>query len=375
MLDVIRRLGVFPRFCVLELTLRCNFRCMHCGSFAGTPREDELSTEEWLEVADALGELQCAHVTLGGGEPTLFKDWPLIAKRLLANGVQVNMVTNGRTWTDETTQLARDAGLANVAFSLDGLEETHDRTRRSPGSFRRIMAAFDSCHAAGFQVAAITAINKQNMAELPELRRVLAEARVEQWQFQLGTPAGHMTENPELVVEPEDLLTIIPLLASFRHMKGLPRMVATDNVGYYGRFERDLRHPKDSIGFWTGCRAGLQTLGIESNGNVKGCLSLPSERHERHNFVEGNLRDTSLAELWNAPDGFAYTRQFTTEDLGGFCKTCPYNDICRGGCTWLSYSSSGFPRENPYCFYRVAVEHGRFDLLDDEDAAAVGDAP
>ena len=41
------------------------------------------------------------------------------------------------------------------------------------------------------------------------------------------------------------------------------------------------------------------------------------------------------------------------DDLWGFCKSCYYADICRGGCTWTADSLFGRPGNNPYCHYRV----------------------
>ena len=57
MLEVFRRTGFFPRACGWELTLRCNMGCTHCGSLAGKAREDELTTDECLRLADQLVEV------------------------------------------------------------------------------------------------------------------------------------------------------------------------------------------------------------------------------------------------------------------------------------------------------------------------------
>ena len=75
MIDLLQRLGYYPRFCVWELTLACDMRCLHCGSFAGARRPDELTFEEMLQVAEQLIRLGCEKVTLGGGEPTLHPRW------------------------------------------------------------------------------------------------------------------------------------------------------------------------------------------------------------------------------------------------------------------------------------------------------------
>jgi radical SAM protein with 4Fe4S-binding SPASM domain len=87
--------------------------------------------------------------------------------------------------------------------------------------------------------------------------------------------------------------------------------------------------------------------------------------HKENLFVEGNIRQESLATIWHRPGGFAYNREFTPEQLGGFCSVCRYREICRGGCSWTAYSHTNNRFDNPYCFYRQAVKHQRFDLLDE----------
>ena len=111
-------------------------------------------------------------------------------------------------------------------------------------------------------------------------------------------------------------------------------------------------------------------IGIESNGNVKGCLSLPSARHGKDVFLEGNLREHSLQEIWTRPGAFAYNRDFKLEQLAGFCAVCRYRDICRGGCSWTAYSHTQSRFNNPYCFYRQAVLHKRLELLGEDEPSA-----
>ncbi len=371
MLEVLRRLGIFPRSCVLELTLRCNLSCRHCGSYGGRAREGELELAEWLRVADELAALMCERVTLGGGEPTLNPDWPRIGERLASRGVKVNLVSNGVAWSREDAARARDAGLENAAFSLDGLEAAHDYQRRRAGSFRLVVESLEACRAAGLATAVVTVVNRQSLEDLPALRPLLQELGVESWQVQTGPPAGALRDHPELQLAPRDLLRLVPLLAELHGLEGAPRLCVSDNIGYFGRFERALREPDDYFGFWLGCRAGLQVLGIESSGDVKGCLSLPSHGAHGGRFVEGNVRYRSLHELWCRPGAFAATREFRLDDLRGFCRSCPYAEICRGGCLWQSYACGGLPRENPFCFFRAAVEAGAHELLCDDDLAAL----
>ncbi len=366
MLELLQRLGYYPRFCVWELTLVCDLRCRHCGSYAGARRDQELDYEQCLRVVDQLAEMRCERLTLGGGEPTLHPHWHELGARLRDRGVLVNIISNGWSWSREHLRKAQDAGLINVAFSLDGLEQAHDTVRRQ-GSFRRVVDAIDMCVAEAMPVSVVTHVNQLNKQSLPELREFLGAHGLASWQIQLGNPSGTMSEYRELVIQPEDLLFLVPLIAELRSdAVERPLIFPADNVGYFGRYEKAIRDRGVEISFWIGCRAGCQVIGIESNGNVKGCLSLPSARHGNDRFIEGNLLQEPLASLWNRPDAFAFNREFTEGQLDGFCAVCRYRDICRGGCAWTAYSHTKNRFDNPYCFYRQAVLQGRFDLLADE---------
>jgi radical SAM protein with 4Fe4S-binding SPASM domain len=366
MIEVLRQGGYFPRSCVWELTLRCNMSCKHCGSAAGRPRGDELSLSECKRVAAELVALGCRRVTLGGGEPTLNPGWCELGGRLVELGARVNLITNGWTWSREDARRARAAGLANVAFSLDGLEPEHDAFRRE-GSFARVVGGIRASLEEGLPVAVNTTIHARNARQLRELRRLLAGLGVFSWQLQLATPSGNLREHRELVLADEDLLWLVPLVAEMKGEPGAgPPICPGDDIGYYGRFERALRDHGDEIPFWIGCRAGCKVIGIESDGGVKGCLSLPSRVQGEDRFLEGNVRGASLAEIWRRPGAFAYNREFREEQLGGFCAVCRFRTFCRGGCTWTAYSQTRNRFDNPTCFYRQAVAAGRLDLLDEE---------
>ena len=81
--------------CVWEITLECCFSCKYCGSRGGVARDNELTTEECMDVAHQLGELKCGRVILIGGEVFLRDDWDTIVKELVRCGVNTSIITNG----------------------------------------------------------------------------------------------------------------------------------------------------------------------------------------------------------------------------------------------------------------------------------------
>lgn len=364
MLELLEAQGYCPVVAVWELTLACNMRCRHCGSRAGKDRVEELSLEEMLVIARDLAEMGCQRVTLSGGEPLMRKEWPEIARTLIEGGVKVNMISNGHLFSEEEADRALEVGMNNIAFSIDGLEESHTHVRRVKGNWRKILSNFEICRQKGMTYGAITTIFRTNMNELEEVRQILIDSGVGLWQLQLATPSGNMDDSRDLMIQPEAMFDLIPMLAEMRKRPGI-RIDIGDNIGYYGGYEEDLRcaygkePQEDEVNFWTGCRAGCQVVGIESNGNVKGCLSLPSAKNNVDEFVEGNLRERSLREIWEAPNSFAFNRKFKIEQLEGFCRTCEWAEICRGGCSWGAFAHSGSRNESIYCYHRLLEEHGR----------------
>ena len=309
MKKILDAVGYVPRVAVWEMTLACNMRCGHCGSRAGEARPDELSLDEMLQLARDLTALGCNRVTLSGGEPIMFKDWPAITRELRKGGARVNMVSNAWGWNPHTVQTAIEAGLSNVSFSVDGMQQTHDEIRR-PGSFERCKKAFQMCKEAGLQTASIMTINRKNMNQIEQVHDFLEAAGVRHWQVQLSDAMGNQEDNIEWAFHPEDMPEVEARVAKLMQRTRM-KIAIGDNLGYYGEHEETLRG-SSRFGFWTGCMAGVRVIGIEANGNIKGCLS---QQHE--SFVEGNVRKTPLSEIWNKPGNFAYNRDFSVDQVAG----------------------------------------------------------
>ncbi|MCE7888552.1 MAG: radical SAM protein [Myxococcales bacterium] len=351
MREVVDGLGYVPKSCTWELTLACDLRCGHCGSRAGSPRANELERPRLLQIAQELADLGCRRITLSGGEPTLSKHWEAVGAAASGRGIAVNMITNAARADRELVRRARDAGLVSIAASLDGLEATHDRHRRSPGSFGRVMQLIDDCHAVGLPVGVITTLQKRNVRELEQME-VLLRGRIYVWQLQLGAAMGNLLDHKDEQLEPRDLLHVIPALAALVESSPLNVRIA-NNVGYYGPYEATLRrHRSSPVECWVGCYAGCRHVGIQSDGSVKGCLSLQATQK-----TEGSLAEEGLSDIWHRDGAFAYNRSFSKHDLSGFCRTCEYAGVCRGGCFSMRTCEGG--SENPYCYHRVATLDAR----------------
>lgn len=345
-----------PVLVVWELTMKCDQPCTHCGSRAGAARVRELSTSEVLDVASALVKLGAREVALIGGEAYLRPDLYEIVSFMAERGIRVTMQTGGRALTAERAVALRQAGLSSLGVSVDGPARVHDKLRGNLGSHAAALRALDNARAAGLHISANSQINRLNMALLRQMAAELRAHGVEAWQLQMTVPMGRAADHPEWILEPWQIVEVIDTLAAIQREAleeyggGIPfDVVASNNIGYFGPHEQLLRsHPGGGEGHWRGCRAGISTLGIESDGTVKGCPSLPTAP-----YTGGNVRNMALEDIWQHAEALRFNRERTTEELWGFCKTCYYADVCRGGCSWTAHSTLGRRGNNPFCYYRV----------------------
>ncbi len=356
-----------PLHAVWELTMKCDQACPHCGSRAAVARPDELSTEKIFDVARQLARLGCREVALIGGEAYLRPDIHEIVSLLSELGIRPIMQTGGRSLTRERARALREAGLQAIGVSVDGPREVHDQLRGNVGSHAAAIAALKIARDEGFVVTANTQINTLNQHCLRETCSELRACGIRAWQVQLTVPMGRAADRPEWIVDPWSIVEIIDTLAAIQleavaeaNANSDPEVLPFDivcgnNLGYFGPHEVVMRsRPGSEMEHWGGCGAGVGTIGIESDGTIKGCPSLPTAP-----YTGGNVRELSLNDIWLHAEALNFARDRDGEDLWGFCKTCYYADACQGGCSWMAHCSMGRRGNNPFCYHRVQQQQKR----------------
>lgn len=328
--------------CVWEITLACCFACKYCGSKAGIARENELTTQECLNVAKQLADMGCQRVSLIGGEVFMRPDWPVIVKALTDRNVTVSIITNGYLFSDKLISELKKVRIESVAISLDGPEQIHDSFRQK-GSFQRTLQAVDVLTENGIPVSVISTLHSKNVSYMNEMYEILKKKDIFAWQLQACSPMGNALQDGFLTEI--DFKSVIQFVEEHIGKSHFAIGIA-DNIGYYTDSEGYLRGNTCGSAVFPGCRAGLSSIGIDSTGNVRGCESMYDEV-----FIEGNLREKTLYEIWNDPNAFSYNRQFTVNDLSGNCRNCDYAARCAGGCRSYNYFSHGKLYESRYCVH------------------------
>lgn len=329
-----------------ELTLECNMKCMHCGQSAGQSRSNELTTKEALDLCEQLKKLNAEVINLTGGEPILRKDWSEIGKKIRDLGIDLSLLSNGLAIDDKTVSILRKLEVYAMAISLDGgTSKTHDSIRGIKGSFDKCISSLKLLREGNLPTTAITTIHKGNIKELPLIREQILNI-ANAWQIQIAVPIGRFPK--DLILSKEEFYSLALFIAATRKQHSVKELaiIGAHSIGYHSQILRNTMVTP----IWNGCQAGITTMGILSDGGIKGCLSLPKE------YTEGNIREKKLDEIWNAPDFASYNRKFKSENLKNNCKNCKYSKRCKGGCETVSLAITREMHCDPYCLYLIEQE-------------------
>ena len=329
-----------------EFTLTCNMNCMHCGSSAGDSRENELTTKEALALCDEFQKLDTKVVNLTGGEPILRKDWFEVGKKIRDLGMDLSLLSNGLALNEKIVKQLRNLDVYAMAISLDGgTPKTHDSIRGIEGSFDKCMSSLELLKNEGIPATVITTVHKGNIKELTLIRDKLVNT-AKAWQLQIAAPIGRFPRN--LILSKEEYYSLALFIAATRRKYSVKELavMGAHSIGYNSKILRNTM----VLPVWKGCQAGITVCAIQSNGGVKGCMSLPDD------YIEGNVKEKSLYDIWNSPDFASYSRNFKKEDLNESCKDCKYGKKCKGGCTTMSIAITGKTHCDPYCLHLIEKE-------------------
>jgi radical SAM protein with 4Fe4S-binding SPASM domain len=183
---------------------------------------------------------------------------------------------------------------------------------------------------------------------------------------------GNLKDRPDWVVSPEQVNDIIDFCYETA-LQGEIKVFPADCVGYYTDKEikvRQISYRTGGVPMWEGCNAGVRGFGILHNGDILGCTSIRDDK-----YIEGNIKDSRLRDIWDNPDGFAWRRNMAKKDLSGDCAICIYGSKCLGGCPNTRLTMNGdIYSENLYCSYNYALKRLRKSIESKTDVNALLEA-
>ncbi|MCW4019016.1 MAG: radical SAM protein [Candidatus Bathyarchaeota archaeon] len=336
-------LSIYAPFLVVwDFTHKCNLRCQHCYSKSGAVQEDELTTQEALDVVDQLADVGITALAFSGGEPLTRKDFFEVARHAADRWLYVSLASNGTLLTKENVQKLKQAKVNYVDISIDGATaKTHDEFRGVPGAFDKALAGLKNCIDADLCVCIATTATKKNLEEMPAIIDLAEEIGAERFTNFNFIPTGRGKEHFDQDLSAEERETLMRYLLA-RMSKGCKTTILTTTpqlarVGIQcqgsqgtGEVMMSMAHMQtvkvtkkavplaDFIG---GCGAGRLYCSLSPQGKVHPCVFFP--------VTVGDLKKEKFIDVWlNSPLFNAFRDR---SNLKGACASCRYKYIC-GGC-------------------------------------------
>ena len=284
---------------------------------------------DFLKVLDTIAPHVNTHKTmiaLTGGEPLMRKDLAQCGKEFYKRQFPWGMVTNGYALTKERLEELLQSGLRAVTVSFDGLTpETHDWLRGKNGSWERAKNAIAMIASVeGLVYDVVTCVNKRNINDLEEIKRLLIGLGVKQWRLFSIFPKGRAENNPLFKLSSEEFIQMLDFIKQTRK-EGVIR-ASYGCEGFLGKYEMEVR---DTPFF---CRAGIHVGSVLVDGSISACPSL------RADYIQGNIYKDDFWTVWNQRYQIMRNRSWTKTDQ---CANCKSFKDCEGNGLHLREQKNG----------------------------------
>ncbi len=305
------KLGI-PLSVQLDLTYRCNERCVHC--YLDHEDHGEMTTSEIKDLLDQLADAGVFFLTMSGGEILMRKDFFEILEYARMRAFCVKLKTNAVLIREKEAERMRDLAVESIQISIySHRPEVHDAITLVRGSLKRSIDAIRFLQSKGLRVTIANVLMLQNIQDYPGVRTLAAELGV------------------EVTIDP----TITPMMNGDRSLLNLnidqatlKRVFLEEGMVLNAADSCAIpAGPGDEVLDSTPCSAGHTACYVSPYGDVYPCVQFP--------LPSGNVRRDKFLDIWRHSPQLNEVRSISVRDLPG-CSHCDNVSSCTR-CPGLAY--------------------------------------
>jgi len=322
----------------LDLTYRCNERCIHC--YLDHEDHGEMSTAEIKDLLDQMAAAGVFFLTLSGGEIFLRRDFFEILEHARARTFCIKLKTNGIMIREADAARLRDLGVESVQISIySHRPEIHDAITEARGSLQRSIHAIRLLREQGIHVDMANVLMTHNARDYDGVKALAVELGA---QFLLDPTVTPMMDGDRSILK---LNVDEAKLREVFHDESIAGNVEELCAPPHRPGEEDL----DSLP----CSAGHTACYVSPYGDVYPCVQFP--------LPSGNVRRTKFIDIWRHSPQLNEVRSIRLRDMpscsqcihGATCTRCPGLAYLEGNMRGpssqdceKSYARTGVPSEN-----------------------------
>ena len=306
------KLGI-PLSVQLDLTYRCNERCVHC--YLDHHNHGEMTTAEITDLLDQMADAGVFYLTISGGEILMRRDFFEILEYARMRAFCIKLKTNGILIREKEADRIKAVGVESVQISIySHVPEVHDAITKLPGSLAQSIEAIRRLRAHGLHVIMANVLMVQNAHDYVGVRALAAE---------LGA---------QFILDP----TITPMMDGDRSILSLNvdedalREVFRNETLVGGNIEEFCAPPQgpdENTLDMLPCSAGHTACYVSPYGDVYPCVQFP--------LASGNVRSMRFVDIWRDSTQLNEVRSITLRDMPS-CSKCTHGGTCTR-CPGLAY--------------------------------------
>lgn len=296
-----------PYNTTIELTYRCNFKCIHCYQ---TPirqmDHNEMSSNEVKKILDILKDKGCRFITFIGGEVFLRKDFLEIYKYAYDKNFKIGIITNGSLINEEQVEFLSKHKPSNITVSIYGAtNNTYKKFTGFSNGFDIVRRNLTMLVKSEIEVKLLVIANKINNLEIKDIKNLSEKLGVRLTLFSNIRSFDDGNKAPlKLRLSPKKYIETL-------------RDIGDDYSKNEQAYEELDKIWKDNIKF---CSAAINECRIDPEGKM---------------FLCANCNDYKISILENGFDfswDQLYIKRKNEIEIESPCGKCKNRNIC-GLCT------------------------------------------
>jgi len=294
----------------IELTSRCNERCVHCY-IPHENKTDDIDPALFYDVLDQCRDMGVLGLTLSGGEPMLHKNFCEFLRKAKEYDFSINILSNLTLLNDEIIKEMKENRLSSVQVSLYSMNPAiHDSITQLEGSFYKTRDNILRLIENDIPLQISCPAMKQNKNCFADVLKWAHEHKVRaETDYIMMACYDHNTSNLSNRLDLDEVEKIINDSIEF-NLHYQEEILKAD-------FEKvEARDISNDIV----CGVCISTICMVANGNVYPCAGW-------QDYICGNLHETPLKEIWDNSPKVQFLRNLRKKDFPD-CLTCADKSFC-----------------------------------------------
>lgn len=308
--------------CEIEVTSKCNERCIHCY----IPHENknlDIDKSLMLNLLDQLSKMSTIGLTLSGGEVFLHKDIVDFLYYARQKDFSISVLSNLTLLNKDIIKALKEVNVNLIQVSLYSMNpEEHDHITQLKGSYKKTIDSIEKLIAEDIPVQISCPVMKTNRNSYKNVLKWAYDRKMKAYtdfimMARTDFNVSNLNERIDLKETEELIKDIIEIDEDYRTIldEVPPRSKDIDKFS------------KEPV-----CGVGINNLCVTADGNLYPCAGWQG-------YTIGNIKDAPLKDIWNNSPKIKFLRSITQSSFPK-CLKCEAVDYC-AMCMVRNFNESG----------------------------------